>query len=67
MHRDYSVYTLAQAAEYLGIPIQELLSYDKLISYTMQGFTRMYKVKDLDLLKLTLYEFKNRSKHVKIT
>jgi len=58
MHRDYSVYTLAQAAAYLGIPIQELLSYDKLISYTMQGFTRMYKVKDLDLLKIRLEDFK---------
>jgi DNA-binding transcriptional MerR regulator len=46
------------AATYLGISIDELHSYDKLISYTMRGFNRIYRVKDLDLLKLRLEDFK---------
>lgn len=46
------------AAAYLGITIAELHSYDKLISYTMRGFNRIYRVKDLDLLKLRLEDSK---------
>lgn len=50
---------LVDAAIYLGISIDELLSYDKLISYTMQGLNRFYKMKDLDDLKNKLEEFKS--------
>jgi hypothetical protein len=51
--------TLMQAREFLGIEVNELISYDKIISYTMVGLSRYYKKDDLIALKEKIKGFKD--------